>query len=206
MFKQNKDNQKNEVRNQGNRRYTMLLLALLFIGTATYGTYAYFTDSTSVNGNIQLKTGTVSLGQENGDNTEWKYSGVNELISQKTSALAFTNVQPGDEFTKTVTVKYTGSLNALVTTTIQKDYQALASAAGIELDIKVEGKESGEIAPNDTFTVTLTAKLPLEGEEKYSDIQSNRNNGKEGSRKEFNLSDFTDAVTISVKQLGAPQE
>ncbi len=31
----------------GHRRYSLLLLALLFIGFATYGTYAYFTSSTS---------------------------------------------------------------------------------------------------------------------------------------------------------------
>lgn len=33
----------------GHRRYSLLLLALLFIGFASYGTYAYFTSSTSTN-------------------------------------------------------------------------------------------------------------------------------------------------------------
>ena len=119
MFKQNKDNQKNEVRNQGNRRYSMLLMALLFIGMATYGTYAYFTDSKSVNGNIQLTTGTVKLSQRV-KTTYWTYNkdGVNERISPTASELAFSNVQPGDKFTKTVKVTYDGTLNALVTTTL----------------------------------------------------------------------------------------
>lgn len=44
---------KNEVlgkenrKEKGHRRYSLLLLALLFIGFASYGTYAYFTSSTS---------------------------------------------------------------------------------------------------------------------------------------------------------------
>lgn len=206
MFKQNKDNQKNEVRNQGNRRYSMLLMALLFIGMATYGTYAYFTDSTSVNGNIQLTTGTVKLSQLDDKTTYWTYNedGVNEQISQKTSALAFSNVQPGDKFTKTVKVTYDGTLNALVTTTIKENYKALAEDAGITLSIEVDGKENGKIAPNTTFTVTLTAELPLEEvKEQHSAANSNRNNAES---KLFDLNNFTDAVTISVKQLGAPQE
>lgn len=40
---------------KAHRRYSMLLLALLFIGFATYGTYAYFTSSTSTTkGNLTL--------------------------------------------------------------------------------------------------------------------------------------------------------
>lgn len=39
----------------GHRRYSLLLLALLFIGFATYGTYAYFSTSTSTqNGHLTL--------------------------------------------------------------------------------------------------------------------------------------------------------
>ncbi|MGI6155662.1 MAG: hypothetical protein ACOYEB_06915 [Enterococcus lemanii] len=205
MFKQNKDNQKNEVRNQGNRRYSMLLMALLFIGMATYGTYAYFTDSTSVNGNIKLTTGTVRLEQLDAERTQWEYAGVNGKISPKSRELAFDNVQPGDKFTKTVKVKYTGSLNAEVTTTIKDDYKNLASAAGITLDIQVNGKENGEIAPDTTFTVTLTAELPLGKEEKHSDTTGNRNNAT-ATDKVFELDKFTDAVTISVRQLGSPEE
>lgn len=40
---------------KAHRRYSLLLLALLFIGFATYGTYAYFTSSTSTTkGNLTL--------------------------------------------------------------------------------------------------------------------------------------------------------
>ncbi|NLM66600.1 MAG: hypothetical protein GX180_05420 [Enterococcus sp.] len=130
---------------------------------------------------------------------------MNGKISPKSSELAFDNVQPGDKFTKTVKVKYTGSLNAEVTTTIKDDYKNLASAAGITLDIQVNGKENGEIAPDTTFTVTLTAELPLGKEEKHSDTTGNRNNAT-ATDKVFELDKFTDAVTISVRQLGSPEE
>ena len=39
---------------KGHRRYSLLLLALLFIGFASYGTYAVFTGSRSANTNIDL--------------------------------------------------------------------------------------------------------------------------------------------------------
>lgn len=52
---------KNEVlgkenrKEKGHRRYSLLLLALLFIGFASYGTYAYFSSSTSTeNGQLTL--------------------------------------------------------------------------------------------------------------------------------------------------------
>lgn len=51
---------KNEVlgkesrKEKGHRRYSLLLLALLFIGFASYGTYAVFTGSKSANTNIDL--------------------------------------------------------------------------------------------------------------------------------------------------------
>lgn len=46
---------------KAHRHYSLLLLALLFIGFATYGTYAYFTSSTSTN------KGHLTLNGMNGD-------------------------------------------------------------------------------------------------------------------------------------------
>ncbi|MCJ0574700.1 hypothetical protein [Enterococcus cecorum] len=54
----------------GHRRYSLLLLALLFIGFATYGTYAYFTSSASTTkGHLTLNglyTGKQTLGDDSG--------------------------------------------------------------------------------------------------------------------------------------------
>ena len=80
---------------KGHRRYSLLLLALLFIGFASYGTYAVFTGSKTANTNIDLSNshkgdytdfdlpgewhdtaddghGNLGLGQ-----TEWVYLGNN---------------------------------------------------------------------------------------------------------------------------------
>lgn len=55
----------------GHRRYSLLLLALLFIGFASYGTYAYFTSSTSTqNGHLTLNG--MSQDYNIGGNTDTK--------------------------------------------------------------------------------------------------------------------------------------
>lgn len=66
---------KNEVlgkenrKEKGHRRYSLLLLALLFIGFASYGTYAYFTSSTSTqHGHLTL----------NGSSGKYDFSGTDK--------------------------------------------------------------------------------------------------------------------------------
>lgn len=54
---------------KGHRRYSLLLFALLFIGFASYGTYAYFTSSTSTqHGHLTL----------NGSSGKYDFSGTDE--------------------------------------------------------------------------------------------------------------------------------
>lgn len=56
---------------KGHRRYSLLLLALLFIGFASYGTYAYFTSSTSTqHGQLKLNglNSSYTVDQDNIDN------------------------------------------------------------------------------------------------------------------------------------------
>lgn len=187
MFMENKDNQKNEtigVKKKGNRRYSMLLLALLFIGTATYGTYAYFTDSTSVDGSIKLSTGTVSLSQIN--STEWVYEGEgkNTLIKN-----TYENLQPGDGFKKTVEIKYLGTLNA----TIAQKTAEIASVEGFSYTIEFKNEQgeefdfTKEITPNTVINVIFTAKV---------------NDTKEKQKtNQLDLDSLTDAVTLTVEQL-----
>lgn len=190
MLLQNMNNQENQKKHNGNRRYSILLLALLFIGMATYGTYAYFTDSTSVSGNIELKTGTVKFSEVQ----------VGEWTSQRTNdkGVAFSNVQPGDVFTKTATVEYTGSLDGFVTV---NQFTKEEFKKGLDYKILVDGKE---IDPEKkipvgkdkkTFTVSLEVTIPLL-EEEYTEERQNM---------VFNLNELADAVTFSVEQTGLPE-
>lgn len=204
MLLNNMNNQENQKKHNGNRRYSILLLALLFIGMATYGTYAYFTDSTSVNGNIKLTTGTVSLEQSK---EKWKYNkNGNTAIDQQESELAFNNVQPGDSFTKIVTVQYKGSLDGTVTV---NPFTPDQNSEGIDFKIKVDGTDVTEngvkrpVAKGETFTVTLTATLPMGDEESHSSGEINRNNQE---NKVIDLTSLENAVEISVVQLGEPTQ
>lgn len=204
MLLQNMNNQENQKKHNGNRRYSILLLALLFIGMATYGTYAYFTDSTSVSGNIELKTGTVKLEQSKAN---WNYNkNGNTAIDKQESELAFTNVQPGDSFTKTVTVQYKGTLDGTVTV---KPFTLDEVIKGLNFKIKVDGTDVTEngverpVVKDETFTVTLTATLPMGDEESHSSAETNRNNQE---NKVIDLTELEKAVEISVVQLGAPTQ
>lgn len=136
MFKNSKEATANT--NHKNRKYSILLLALLFIGVATYGTYAYFTDSKSIDGQLTLTKGQVSLGDADG--SDWTYKGNSEstvTISDKSftkynanlmsgskqvkvegTGTSFSNVLPGDTFKKVVTVEYTGTVTATGTVTV----------------------------------------------------------------------------------------
>ena len=200
MLLQNMDNQENQKKHNGNRRYSILLLALLFIGMATYGTYAYFTDSTSVDGNIKLTTGTVKLEQSKAN---WKYNkNGNTAIDQQESELAFTNVQPGDSFTKKVKVQYKGTLDGTVKV---NQFTPEQNSNGIDFKIEVDGADVTKngverpVVKDETFTVTLTATLPIEKEESHSASNSNRNNQ---VNKVIDLTELEKAVEISVVQLG----
>lgn len=190
MLLENIDNQKNEKKQQSNRRYSILLLALLFIGMATYGTYAYFTDSTSVDGNIKLSTGTVSLGKSE---TSWQSNRTKE------QGVDFYNVQPGDVFEKTATVEYTGTLDGIVQVNQFTKEKLIEIANGLDYTIEiVTNKEGNEVTKGDTFEVTLKVTVP--GVDKARALEDGRQD------KIIDLTGLENAVTFSVQQTGVPTQ
>lgn len=197
------------------------MLALLFIGVATYGTYAYFTDSKSVDGQLALTKGQVSLGEEHSD---WTYKGntgsgddyaslktdnkplslKNDNISAQTGS-SFSNVLPGDTFKTTITVSYTGSVDAtgtiaLNTNGISKaiDYVVLFNNGGENEQLDSTTKTINFSANDDTtnqLTFTLIVHVPYN-----SDAENFSAEGRnDGSSKTF-LDSLTDAITVSVQQ------
>lgn len=203
MLLENMDNQKGQMaevekRGNGHRRYSLLMLALLFIGMATYGTYAYFTDSTNVDGQIELKTGTVSLGQAT--EADWVYghtTAVSENYAKKEEVNQFTNLQPGDFYTKTVEVAYTGSLDAKVTAEIKGETELKQD--GFTYTVDLAGLTDGKVlAAGDgekKLTVTLTASVDY-SEEPEKPGSRNRENAPS-----LNLLDVKDLVTITAEQI-----
>ncbi len=219
MFKNSKEATANT--NHKNRKYSILLLALLFIGVATYGTYAYFTDSKSINGQLTLTKGQVSLGDAVG--SDWTYKGntgegddysqlqnngqlkfTNKNISS-TTGTSFSNVLPGDTFKKTITVSYKGTVDAtgtiaLNTNGISKaiDYVVLFNNGGENEQLSSESKTinfsaNGEDKKKLTFTLIVHVPYNSVPEDFTADSRNN------GSTNTF-LDNLTDAITVRVEQ------
>lgn len=98
------------------KKLPLLLGTLLIISVAAYGTRAYFSDSTNQQANIELKLGNVEITTKESkwnviNGTELESSIVMKDDQQYTS---FTNVKPGDSFTRKYTIENTGSLDAIV--------------------------------------------------------------------------------------------
>lgn len=165
--------------NNRRKKLPLLLGALLIISVAAYGTRAYFSDSSTVQGDIQLSLGNVDITTSD---TEWAYNsiastntgnqvikednanlGKNNLVSNISDkgAISYTNVRPGDSFTKTYTLKNTGSLDAIVNIKSNLDNN---SYSGGPFSIKVNDLKNTYKLNQGTskdFTVTITVDPDL---------------------------------------------
>ena len=161
------------------KKLPILLGTLLIISVAAYGTRAYFSDSTNQQANIELKLGNVEITTKE---STWK---VTSNGTESTSSIvtkddqkytSFTNVKPGDSFTRKYTIENTGSLDAIVGLNYSGKFAAkdviansvnnsnteydfvvkdtegpfLISVKGISKDFQLEPKQSEE------YDVTIT--------------------------------------------------
>lgn len=123
------------------KKLPLLLGALLIISVAAYGTRAYFSDSATQQGNIQLSLGDVDISTDN--TSTWNYTPLeigdnidstkakNEKLNivEKDGAMFYSNVRPGDSFTRTYSIKNNGSL----------DVNVQLSSANIPIPIATNG-------------------------------------------------------------------
>lgn len=188
-------------------RYSILMLALIFIGFATYGTYAYFTDSTSVGSEIKLSTGTVSLGKVSKDDN-WNYApdtnyNPNARIT-KISGNEFRNAQPGDSFFITKEVEYTGTLNAKLNVKLNEtlDNQMLSQGLKCEITAIKNSEESAindfTVEPGDKVSINIKVIIDNSYAEEYYESTDSKNRNHE--LQSFDLSTLTEAVTLTVTQ------
>jgi len=199
MFNHKQQKSEGNAKRKSNR-YSILMLALIFIGFATYGTYAYFTDSTSVVTDIELTAGTVSLDTKNvGD---WQYvTWDNSSTSRNLSLVnkSANNLQPGDAFQKTVTIHYDGSLLAKISIqnidTLIKDVQNVKydAAVVVKLDgsiINPDQYVGFDVQQNDIIEITIKIGLsPKVEPEKFNE---------DGSRNKINGLSFNRLSQITV--------
>ncbi|OTN75958.1 hypothetical protein A5886_001034 [Enterococcus sp. 8G7_MSG3316] len=188
MFNHKQQKSEGNAKRKSNR-YSILMLALIFIGFATYGTYAYFTDSTSIRTDIELTAGTVSFDTKNvGD---WQYvTWDNSSTSRNLSLVnkSANNLQPGDAFQKTVTIHYSGSLRAKISIkdidTLIQDVQKVKYDAAVV--VKLNGSlinpdqyAGFDVQQNEEIEITIKIGLSPKNEpEKFNEDGSrNKSNG-----------------------------
>ncbi|AGY82835.1 TasA family protein [Carnobacterium inhibens] len=117
------------------KKLPLLLGALLIISVAAYGTRAYFSDSAQMQGNIELELGDVKITStadawkpapmDGSTNTD-KEANVNlnsSVINDgKLTGIEYTNVRPGDSFTREYTITNNGSLDVNVNLNPSPDF------------------------------------------------------------------------------------
>lgn len=185
-------------------KYGLLLLALLLIGVASYGTYAYFTDSSTIASDITLKTGTVKF-DEVAKNVKWDYVPNTKLDNDKINdknlnnakekgegaGTVYTNLRPGDYFQKEVEVVYSGSLDATLAAEINQTALNQINTANYAVTVSAVAVPA---KPN-TYKVNLRVGVPLnDASEKFAG--TNGRNTTDG----VSLAAIENAVTITAVQ------
>lgn len=177
-----------------NKTIGFMLAATLLVGGTFMGTKAWFTDQAEANANLTITTGSMDLEVSEGDWTK-----VGDSESTPESGNTFTNVRPGDKFTKTVTVTNEGTLK-------QK--------------LSVTGGDKKADAPDDYFTVETTAKdlekdtVEGNGGEKTFNItvkvegnkMSSDKDNKDNEKSTFDLNKYMNQITINADQINKSEE
>lgn len=174
------------------KKLPLLLGALLIISVAAYGTRAYFSDSAQMQGNIELELGDVKIISEAGEwtpapmdaskNTD-KEVNVNldssVIIDGELSGKEYTNVRPGDSFTRVYTITNTGSLDVNVNLKPTAEFTSSYIEGSFKDNVYTDGpftftiKDLNLTAPillnkdnkSKTFTVVITVNPETVGNE-----------------------------------------
>lgn len=109
----------------------MLLAGSLMVGAV--GSYAWFTDRASVNGDIRLTMGTLDV-KVDADDKEWTVVDPESEILDKTPGKKFVNVRPGDSFKRELVVSNNGTLEQIVKVKINPDLLNHEIAPGVTVD------------------------------------------------------------------------
>lgn len=109
----------------------MLLAGTLMVGAV--GSYAWFTDRATVNGDIKLTMGTLDVKVEYNER-EWTVVDPESEILDKAPGRDFVNVRPGDSFKRELIVSNNGTLQQDVTVRINPDLLNHEIKPGVTID------------------------------------------------------------------------
>ena len=134
---------------KGHRRYSLLLLALLFIGFASYGTYAYFSNSTSTS-KAHLTLNGMSQDYNIGGNTDGK---TDTQTGDGTTNIKDTNPDNNDKYVPGTDAEGNGNGNFVPVT--EGEAEATNSEKFGEFDWVYIGNTNGKtIEPENLLTAT----------------------------------------------------
>jgi len=186
------------MKNKKKKQLPLLLLALLFITTAAYGTRAYFTDEAKQEAEIKLTLGNLAITNET---ESWKYTGngnttagyVKDTVITDAKDMKF--VQPGDSFTRTFKFTNTGSLDQVVTlnTDILEKNADVQSPFTVSVGDLTNDKEY-TLKSRKSITFDVKIEVPADTQGAYNGMDSF--NGPN----EYTLDYLQKAITVTVKQ------
>lgn len=185
--------------------YPLIVGLVLLVSVAAYGTRAFFTDSTKEDAGIELQLGNIDIESKAGN---WIYNSTGQqdnqlkdendkvLIGKEFSASeSFTNVKPGDSFSKTFTFKNTSSLKSVFS------FEETVSAAvkkpfDVNYTVEDKYKTAHVLNGEESVDVTMIINIP-------TDTDVNKFNS--GNEKDFlansNIMDLmSKSITVKLEQ------
>lgn len=119
----------------------ILLAGALMVGAV--GSYAWFTDRATLNGDIKLTMGTLDV-EVDADEGEWSVVDPTSEILNKEPGRKFVNVRPGDSFKRELIISNNGTLEQIVKVKINPDILKHEIKPGVTID--------------DAFNITFTTE------------------------------------------------
>lgn len=194
------------MKNKNKKQLPLLLLALLFITAAAYGTRAYFTDDASQEADIKLTLGNLDI--ENVE-SKWVYKGEGNTTlgysdgTKIPNAEDIKNVQPGDSFKRTFKFINNGSLNQKVT--VVSDILAKEATAENPFVVNVDPIITGnttvlEKGQTINFDVTITVPGTTAGEYDVDGSYNVSNLVQTNNPDKYSLDYLAEIITVTAVQ------
>lgn len=187
----------------------LLLAGTIFVGATAYGTKAWFTDSVTTDANITINMGNLDIAlDELPEDEQWwvkEGSETDEEEGDFNPTDYFSNVRPGDVFTRTIPVVNEGSLAAKVNIELA-DLSTVVVGQGVG-GVDLYFGDVFELVTDGTGDVVIekegkaNVNLVLKVKEDLGNI-ANANNGSEDIVS-FNLNEAleTEFVTVTANQI-----
>ena len=187
-----------------NKTIAYALAATLLVGGTFAGTKALFSDEAKVTGELSISTGDVDI-TTTGVEKDWKIVRNGDENNGPSKEVTFDNLKVGDEITKQITVKNSGTLKAIVDLEANSQaFKKLNLPKGIEYTATFRDKEGNELKEGAVMDSGSSAivdfKIEVTGGGKHNDKESLNSETQEETIINLNDSYTLDAVQQNPKQ------